>query len=278
MECRDTYHCLCAYLLDSELESEAVESIKADPRLCPRCRTCTYYNRRRQLKLQQNVRVLVQKRFSDVNMPDSLKRSVVFELGRAEEYRESGIEALGLIRWGTHMAQLYNTKNDLIEVLVPYIGSGLEENELCVWVTSEISAGEIRTALVEEIPNLQEYTDRGQLQLISYESWYSSVTGFDKQSALDSCLKKCQESLHDGYSGLRIIGNAPREEQSDWDSLVEYENLLDDAVSDYKMLIVCAYKESKCTMDNVVDIIDTHEYVIFKTDNLWRLRRSAEME
>ena len=275
MECRDTYHCLCTYLLDSEPDSEAVKSIEADPRLCPRCRICTDSDRRRQLKLQRNMRVLVQKRFSNVNVPDSLQRSVVFELGRVEEYRESGIEILGLIRWGTHMAQLYNTKNDLIEVLVPYIGSGLEENELCMWVTSEMSAGEIKAALMEEIPNLQEYIDRGQLQLISYEDWSSSVTGFDKQSALDNCLKKCQESLHDGYSGLRIIGNAPWEEQSDWDSLVEYENLLDDAVSDYKMLIVCAYKESKCAIDNIVDIIDTHEYVISKTDNLWRLRRSA---
>jgi hypothetical protein len=278
MQCRDTYHCLCAYLLDEGPDSETVKLIREDPDLCPKCRTCNDRDRRRQLQLQRSVTALVQKQRFNVTAPDFLKQRIITELGDPEEYRESGVSALDLIRWGTHIAQIYNTKGDLSEVIVPYIGKGLEENELCVWVIRDMSEEEARTALMEEIPCLQEYIDIGQLQLISYKDWALSEACFDSQRTLDNCLKKCQEALASGYLGLRIVGNASRLEQSDWDSVMEYEGLLNNALPNYKALAMCSYKESECTIDNIVDVTNTHQYVISKIDDCWRLRRSAEIE
>ena len=34
--------------------------------------------------------------------------------------RKSGLDFVGDIAWGTHMCQFYKTKQDLIDVLVPY--------------------------------------------------------------------------------------------------------------------------------------------------------------
>ena len=269
MECEDIYRCLCAYL-DGELDPETTESVEEHLSWCPVCR--------RELESQRTVKLLVQEQFLNITAPDYLKKRVMVELGRAEEYRESGIQPLDLIRWGTHSAQLYNTKDDLAEVLVPYMEKGLEQNEVCMWITSEMSEGEARYALRERIPRLEKYIDSYQLQLLSYEDWYLPEGHFDMRYVLNSASKKYEQALSSGYSGLRVTGNVSWLERSDWDSFMEYENLVNSIVQNYKLLLVCVYKESKCTRDNIVDVMNTHKYVISKIDDSWRLRRSAEIE
>jgi len=266
MECRDMCYYLCAYL-DGELDSEGTEFSEEHLRLCSSCR--------KELEFQRHLKALVKRQIQKTTAPDSLKEMVTFELGRAEEYRESGIQALDLIRWGTHVAQLYKTRSELIELLVPYMETGLEQDELCVWVTSEISQEEAREALAEKIPHLQKYIDKGQLQLLSDEEWFMPGGRFDGQYVLNGGLAKCREALSSGYEGLRITGNLFWLDQSNWNSFMEFESNLDSVIQDYNALIVCVYKEDKCTADNIADVMKTHEYVIFKVNDSWRLRRPA---
>ena len=54
-----------------------------------------------------------------------------------ENLRKSGIDIIGDISWGTHFCQFYQTKEDLMDILVPYFKAGLENNEFCLWVTSQ---------------------------------------------------------------------------------------------------------------------------------------------
>ena len=274
MECRySTYHCLCSYLLDGTPGEERMESIQSDPMLCPKCKTCT--RREEELEQQRNVRLLIQKRCSKDNVPLSFKKRVESELGRIEDYRESGIQALDLIPWGTHIAQLYNTRSDQVEVLAPYIEQGLKCNELCVWITAEIPESEARDALASRIPNLGKHLEKRQLQFFSYKDWYLPEGHFDPSKVLDSAAQKYQEALSCGYSGIRATGDVSWLDQSDWDSLMEYETLLDGAVSNSKALAVCIYKEDECTKDKIVDVMDRHEYTISKVDDSWRVSKST---
>ena len=54
-----------------------------------------------------------------------------------EKYRKSGMDFLGDIPWGTHLCQFYRTRQDLIDIAVPYLKAGLENNEFCLWVASD---------------------------------------------------------------------------------------------------------------------------------------------
>ena len=56
--------------------------------------------------------------------------------GVAPGLRDTGIEVIGHSAWGTHFCQLYETRQDLIDVLVPCFAAGLKHNEYCMWVTS----------------------------------------------------------------------------------------------------------------------------------------------
>ncbi len=269
MECDDICNDLCAYL-DGELNPKKIEAVKEHLRLCPKCRN--------EIQSQQCIKALLRTWGSRIFAPDRLRESVVTELGRIEEYRESGIQVLDLVQWGTHIAQLYKDKSDLIELLVPYMKAGLQENELCVWVTSEISREEAIEALMENIPHLQGYIDSGQLQLFSHEEWFLKNGYFDGQYVLDAARKKYSEALCRKYAGLRITGNLFWLDQSNWDSFMEFESRLNNAVQNYKLLVICVYNENKCIMDNIDDVVNTHEYVIAKTDDSWGLRRPAKVQ
>src|SRR3989440_11624799 len=51
--------------------------------------------------------------------------------------RNTGIEPVGEMPWGTHFCHFYETRDDLLETLLPFFKAGLESNEFCAWVFSE---------------------------------------------------------------------------------------------------------------------------------------------
>jgi len=49
-----------------------------------------------------------------------------------QELRDTGLNAVGEVPWGSHFCIFYETKQDLLEILVPYFKAGVKNNELCV--------------------------------------------------------------------------------------------------------------------------------------------------
>ena len=94
--------------------------------------------------------------------------------------RKSGIDIIGDVPWGTHFALFYRTKEDLIDVLVPYFVAGLENNEYCMWVTAEpLDAGEARAKLAAAMPDFGRYVEKGQIEIIPFTDWYKIDGKFD---------------------------------------------------------------------------------------------------
>src|SRR5438270_559711 len=51
--------------------------------------------------------------------------------------RTTGIPSLGHVPWGTHFCLFYETRQDLLDLLIPYFKAGLESHEFCLCVASE---------------------------------------------------------------------------------------------------------------------------------------------
>ena len=75
------------------------------------------------------------------------------------QLRKTGIGVVGDVPWGTHFFMFYETKEDLLDTLVPYFKAGLENNEFCLcallvvlarrWVfAAGISFGRARDAIL----------------------------------------------------------------------------------------------------------------------------------
>ena len=86
-----------------------------------------------------------------------------------EKNRKTGIDIVGDTPWGTHLCIFYQSKEDLIDILVPYFKAGLENNEFCMWVTSKpLKTEEAKSLLEKAIKNLDDYIKKGQIEILDY--------------------------------------------------------------------------------------------------------------
>lgn len=87
--------------------------------------------------------------------------------------RDSGIEILGDLAWGSHFCNFFESKEDLLQILVPYFKAGLINNEFCLWITSDPITVEIAyEALRNEISNFDQYEKKEQIIILPHVDWY----------------------------------------------------------------------------------------------------------
>ena len=143
------------------------------------------------------------------------------------EIRETGSKVIGGVPWGTHFCQFYQTRRDLLDILVPYFKTGLESNEFCMWITAEpLSSCEVKKAMAKVLPDFEQYLAKGQIEIIPHDKWYLQEGVFDSRKVLDGWIDKHNQALAKGYSGLRLTGNTLWLERKDWDNFTDYEAAL----------------------------------------------------
>lgn len=177
--------------------------------------------------------------------------------------RRSGIEAVGDVPWGTHFCQFYETSEDLIGSLVPYFREGLKSNEFCMWVTSEpLQVGQAKAALQAAVPDLGQYIEKGQIEILDYSQWYTRSGKFSADEALQSGLNKLNSALKRGYEGLRVSVNTFWLEHANWADFIRYEETLNNIIGQYRMLAICAYSLRKCGPVDVLDVLCNHQFAV----------------
>jgi hypothetical protein len=139
--------------------------------------------------------------------------------------RKSGIDIVEDVPWGTHICQVYQTKEDLTEILVPYFKAGLENNELCLWVTSQpLEEEDAIDALRMVVPDLNVYLEKGQIEIISYKDWFLTEGAFDPEKVTNGCAEKLAYASRNGYEGVRLSGNNSWLDEENWDSFIKYKD------------------------------------------------------
>ncbi len=194
-----------------------------------------------------------------------------------EEIRKSGIEIIGSVPWGTHLCQFYQTKEDLIDILVPYFKAGLENNEFCMWVTSEpLSEKEAEEAMREAVPNFDQYLRRGRMEIVPHGEWYLKDGAFDLQRVLGAWIDKLNQALSKGYDGIRVTGNTAWLEKREWAKFADYEEEVNNAIGKYQMLAICSYPLDKCEASELIDAVNNHQSVLVRQGGKWELIESSE--
>ena len=189
-----------------------------------------------------------------------------------DEIRKSGITAIGDIPWGAHFCQLYQTKQDLIDILVPFFKTGLENNEFCMWVTADnLTAEEARQAMTKAIKGFSTYIKKGQIEIFPYTEWYLKDGSFKSQNVLDGWVEKLNQALKKGYAGLRLTGNTFWLKKKDWHNFTAYEETFDNVIGKYKMIALSTYSLKKCSTVEIMDVIRNHEFALIKRAGKWEL-------
>ncbi|MHC4664980.1 MAG: PAS domain S-box protein [Planctomycetota bacterium] len=191
--------------------------------------------------------------------------------------RKTGIDIIGDAPWGTHLCQFYQTKEDLIDILVPYFKAGLQNGEYCMWVTSEpLSAEEAKEALQKQLKELDEYIAKGQIEILDYSQWYTRSGRFNAEEVLRGWAEKEKQALASGFDGLRLTGNTFWLEQKDWKDFSDYEAEINRVIGNYRMLAICTYLLDRCTPSEIIDVVGNHEFALIRREHKWEIIESAK--
>jgi PAS domain S-box-containing protein len=191
--------------------------------------------------------------------------------------RNTGIDVIGPAAWGTHFCQFYQTKQDLIDTLVPYFKAGLLANEFCMWITAPpLVEKEAEEALRKGLPDLDRYLERGQIEIMPHDVWYLKGSALDLQRVLDGWIEKERQARERGFDGLRVTGNTYWLEKSNWRTFAECEEEVNNVIGNYNMIAACTYSLDKCGASEIVDVISTHQFALIKREGRWETIQSGE--
>lgn len=169
--------------------------------------------------------------------------------------------------WGSHVCQFYNTKEDLLDVLVPYFKQGLERNEACVWLVGDLTIEEARNALAVAVPDLERYLVKGQMQIRHYTDFYTNANGAVKpaRELSDQFAAMGSTVQANGFAGLRASGSVSWVNDTDSMSrFMDYETKVNLAIQNSRIMAVCTYPAQAAAICRCRELIHNHGKIFVK--------------
>ena len=194
-----------------------------------------------------------------------------------QDKSRSGINIIRDVSWGTHLCHFYQTKEDLIDILVPYFKVGLENNEYCMWVTSEpLTEKMAEDAMRKAVPDFDKYIGGGQIEIVPHTEWYLKDGTFDLKRVLDAWIDKLNQALSNGYDGMRITGNTAWLDRRDWQDHAAYEEQVNSVIGDYQMIAICTYSLDQCGASEIIELVCNHPLNLIRQAGEWVIMESSE--
>jgi len=182
--------------------------------------------------------------------------------------RKSGLTLIDDLPWGVHFCQFYQTQEDILGILLPYFRAGLENNELCLWVTAgPVNTAEAKEALRKAVPGFESYARSGQMEIISCRRWRAG----EKMPAsnLSAWLDK---AIASGFDGLRLSCPAfPVKKDSK--SFVCHEAAAIDGVN---IIAVFTYPRDKFDALGLMEVVKNHRFALVRSAGKWEVIESSE--
>ena len=163
---------------------------------------------------------------------------------------KTGVHGAVGAAWSTHGCLFYETKQDLLETLIPFFKGGLEHGESCLWIVSTpVSIQEAQQALRQAVPEFDRFLSEQRIELTSYESM---------RRVSDSLHEKLAKALARGLSGLRVGRNAGYLERQHGVSIPDFENELNKATATSPLTILCAYPIAESGAAELLEATNAH--------------------
>lgn len=193
------------------------------------------------------------------------------------EVRNTGISAVGRMPWGTHFCHFYETKRDLIDILVPFLKAGLENNEFCMWVSFERTDEQTIEAMSAALPALRDHIDAGDVQFLPYSEWYVLDGRFDLARVIKGWQHKLDQALAKGYDGMRVSGDGGWAMANSLESFEDYERRLNTFIADQRILVLCTYPLAVTGAAELFDVARSHQFAIAKRNGDWEVLETPEL-
>jgi len=197
----------------------------------------------------------------------------------ATETRKTGIDVVGDMPWGTHFCLFYDTKDDLLDMLISYCKAGLESEEFCLWVVAEpLTIDEAVDALKDAVPDIDRYLAASSIEIVSANDWYLQGGSFDLKRVTGRWIEKLARASARGYAGVRVTGDTAWLEKKDWKDFCEYEEGLNEAVANQRLAVLCTYPLAACGAAEILDVVRTHQFALARRHGSWDVIETAGLK
>ena len=166
---------------------------------------------------------------------------------------------------GSHLCAFYETKDDLIDLVLPFFEGGLRRDESCVWITpnsvdAQEAALHVRAAVAA-----------GGIELYSARQVYLKHSHFESEAVVSFWNEKLQQALDAGRPGLRASGDAGWLQGRDWSAFLDYEADLTRMFTGKPMTLLCTYPLSMSKAGDLFDVACTHHLAIARRKKRWEV-------
>src|SRR5258707_8843930 len=197
----------------------------------------------------------------------------------ALELRDTGISVVGDVPWGTHFCSFYDTKQDLLDILIPFFKTGLERNEFCLWIISNselLTMQEASNALQAVLPDLHRYMAEESIEVIGHD-WFLNGGSFDFRRVTNRFKQKVDEALARGYVGMRVNASPAWLETSNGKRLRKFEAEVDQLYRHERIIASCTYPIGSSRADFLLDVARNHRFAIARRHGIWDIVETPEL-
>ena len=175
------------------------------------------------------------------------------------------------IPWGSHLCTFYRSARELQQLVSSYIYAGLEDQECCVWVLPpSLTPSDAVMELQRDIPHLDQYLKRGQLELIPCYQWYLSSGTIEVDKLLAAWQSKVNQAA-DRFAGLRVTGDTSwLQSKEQRDQFLAYEQAVRDAATDINLIALCTYPSAAWTADDMLAVMQSHRSLLLAGSTGWK--------
>jgi DNA-binding CsgD family transcriptional regulator len=186
--------------------------------------------------------------------------------------RKTGVSILGDMPWGSHVCMFYESKEDLLDTVVPYFKAGLESKEFCLWAPSEpVTLEEARMALGQRIADFDRHMAAGNMEILAGREWYLNGDQFDLNRITSGWDEKLRGALAKGYDGMRVSGNAFWLDTDHWKDFCDYERALNKSLEGQLMTVLCTYPIVVSGAAELLEVARAHQLAVARRKGDWEL-------
>jgi len=181
--------------------------------------------------------------------------------------------------WGTHGCLFYETKQDLLDTLIPFFKTGLEQREACLWIVSDpLTPEEAEQALRQTVPDLDRHLIGHSMEFTSCSGWCFGAAPDDFQRVLGLLEDKLAEALARGHAGLRVCRDGRSPVRIHWERLRDFENELDHIVSARPLTLLCTYPILESGAAELLEATRVHPVCTAVQKGDWEIIETPELK
>jgi chemotaxis family two-component system sensor kinase Cph1 len=163
-----------------------------------------------------------------------------------------------------HVAVFYRDQREQFAATVPFIRTGIERGERCLYVTSDNNPDTVRDALRTDGLDVAVLQSSDTLQILPARDVYLRTGRFEKDSMLTLWADAARRAIESGHTGLRATGDlswslsdAPGAEH-----VMAYERELEDGYRRLPANILCQYNSALFPKTILDEASKTHARLI----------------